>query len=66
MLILPGVVEAILVILFPLVAHGRPHHVPASRRPSFGLVFGCLHAWDHQRECGCRFDIRCCLILDEI
>ena len=33
MLILPGVVEAILVILFPLVAHGRPHLVPASRRP---------------------------------
>ena len=37
---------AILVILFPHVARGRPQLVSASGHPE--LVIGCSHAWDNQ------------------
>ena len=47
LLILPSVVEAILVILFPLVAHGRPQLVRQFTQ-SLGMVISCLHALENQ------------------
>ena len=35
------------------VARGRPQPCLLPVVQSLGLVFGCLHAWDHQGKCGC-------------
>ena len=67
--ILPWMVEAILVISFPLVARHHPQLVPASRCPERRSGVRLLVRLGPPRECGCRFHIRiipwcngCCLL----
>ena len=60
-------VEAILVILFPLVAHMVAHSsclLPVAH--SLGLVIGCLHAWDNQGNAVVGFTFEVSPILDEV
>ena len=46
--ILPRMVEALPVILFPHVAHGRPQFVPSSVRPELRCGVRLLALWDHK------------------
>ena len=51
-------VEAILVSLFPLVAHGDPQLVSASGHPEPWSGVQVLERLEQPRECDCRFCIR--------
>ena len=63
---IPLMVEAVLVILFSLVARGRPQLVSASRRPELRSGVRLLARLGPPRECGCRFYIRFAQILDDM
>ena len=66
LVILPWMVEAILVSLFPLVAHGRPQLVSASHHPELGSGDRSLARLEQPRGCGCRFYRRFVSQVDEI